>query len=213
MPREPLLLIANEFFDALPVRQFVRVENTWRERVVGLDDSGRLAFGIGAGVLDSGLAAQEGAIFEVRPAAEAIVAEIAQRIAQANGAALIIDYGHAKTATGDTLQAVRGHRFADPLATPGAADLTAHVDFAALARSAVAEGAAAHGPMPQGEFLTALGLLQRAGKLSANADQAARASLDAAIERLAGADAMGTLFKVFALTRPGVAPPPFPATP
>jgi NADH dehydrogenase [ubiquinone] 1 alpha subcomplex assembly factor 7 len=211
VPAGPLLLVANEFFDALPIRQFVRSNNTWRERVVGLDDSGKLAFGIGPGTLNSGPDAPEGAIFEVRPAAEAIVGEIARRIIGANGAALIFDYGHAETAPGDTLQAVRGHRFADPLAAPGASDLTAHVDFAALARSAAAEGAAVHGPVPQGEFLTALGLLARAERLSANSDAAGRAALDAAVERLAGPAAMGNLFKAFALTRPGVAPPPFPA--
>ncbi len=211
VPAGPLLLVANEFFDALPIRQFVRSNNAWRERVVGLDDSGKLAFGIGPGTLNSGPYAPESAIFEVRPAAEAIVGEIARRIIGANGAALIFDYGHAETAVGDTLQAVRGHRFADPLAAPGASDLTAHVDFAALARSAAAEGAAVHGPMPQGEFLMALGLLARAERLSANSDAAGRAALDAAVERLAGPAAMGNLFKAFALTRPGVAPPPFPA--
>ncbi len=211
VPAGPFLLIANEFFDALPIRQFVGSDNAWRERVVGLDDSGKLVFGIGTGTLDSPPDAPEGAIFEVRPAAEATAAEIARRIVESNGAALIFDYGHAETAAGDTLQAVRGHRFADPLAAPGAADLTAHVDFAALGRSAAAEGAAVHGPMPQGEFLTALGLLARAERLGANADSAGRAALDAAVERLAGPAAMGTLFKAFSLTRPGVAPPPFPA--
>ena len=137
----PLLLVANEFFDALPMRQFVRADGAWRERVVGIDESGALAFGIGPGVLEQGPAAPEGSIFEVRPSADAIAAEIARRIVEDNGAALFVDYGHAETAAGDTLQAVSGHRFADPLAAPGEADLTAHVDFAALVRSAAAEGA------------------------------------------------------------------------
>ncbi len=209
VPRGPLLLVANEFFDALPVRQFVRAEGAWRERVVGLDGSGRLAFGIGPGVLGEGPDAPDGAIFEIRPAADAIVAEIARRIAEENGAALIVDYGHAETGMGDTLQAVSGHRYVDPLAAPGEADLTAHVDFAALGRGAAAGGAAVHGPIPQGEFLTALGLFHRMEKLGANADATGRAALSAAVERLTGSAAMGTLFKALAVTRPGVAPPPF----
>ncbi len=209
VPRGPLLLVANEFFDALPVRQFVRAEGAWRERVVGLNDAGGLVFGIGPGVLDAGPGAPEGAIFEVRPAADAIMAEIARRIVDENGAALIVDYGHAETGLGDTLQAVSNHHYADPLAAPGEADLTAHVDFAALARGAAAEGAAAHGPIPQGEFLIALGLLQRAEMLGANAGAGGRAALSAAVERLTGSAAMGTLFKVVALTRRSLAPPPF----
>lgn len=209
VPQGPFLLVANEFFDALPVRQFVRVEGTWRERAVGFDEAGTLAFGIGPSVLDGGPDAPDGSIFEVRPAADAVVAEIARRIATENGAALIVDYGHAETAVGDTLQAVRGHDFADPLAASGEADLTAHVDFAALKQSAAKEGAAAHGPLSQGEFLTALGLLERVEKLGTNADAATRASLRAAVERLAGPDAMGTLFKALALTRSGIALPPF----
>ncbi len=212
VPQGPLLLVANEFFDALPVRQFVRVEGTWRERVVGLDETGKLTFGIGPSAIEGGPAAPDGAVFELRPAADAVVAEIARRIATENGAALIVDYGHAETTIGDTLQAVHGHDYADALATPGEADLTAHVDYAALSRSAAREGASAHGPIPQGEFLTALGLMERAEKLGANADAPTRASFRAAAERLAGPDAMGTLFKALALTRRGHVPPPFRAS-
>jgi SAM-dependent MidA family methyltransferase len=208
VPPGPLLLVANEFFDALPVRQFVRAEGRWRERVIGLDGE-RLAFGLGPGVLEDGPDAPEGAIFEVSPTADALIGEIARRIVTEDGAALIVDYGHGETAIGETLQAVRGHSYADPLDAPGEADLTAHVDFAALARRARAEGAAVHGPITQGEFLLKLGLLERAGRLGAGADEAARASLRAAVERLAGPGEMGTLFKAMAITRPGVTPPPF----
>jgi SAM-dependent MidA family methyltransferase len=208
VPEGPLFLVANEFFDALPVRQFVRAEGLWRERVVGLAE-GQLAFGLGPGVLADGPDAPEGAIFEVSPAADALIGKIARRIVEENGAALIIDYGHTESAIGETLQAVRGHAYADPLDAPGEADLTAHVDFAALARRARAEGAAVHGPITQGEFLLKLGLLERAGSLGADADEAARASLRAAVERLAGPGEMGTLFKAIAITRPGVTPPPF----
>ena len=213
VPEGPLVLVANEFFDALPIRQFVRLDGMWRERAIGLDEAGRLAFGIGPGRLDRGPEAPEGAILEVSPARDALAAEIARRVVAFGGAALIIDYGHAETAPGDTLQAMRGHAFADPLAAPGEADLTAHVDFAALARRARAEGAAVHGPITQGEYLLALGLLERAGRLGADKSEAEQEALRAAVERLAGPAQMGTLFKVLAITRPGVAPPPFaPAT-
>lgn len=208
VPDGHLLLVANEFFDALPIRQFVRSEGSWRERVVGLDGD-RLAFGLGPGRLDSGMDAAEGAILEICPAADALIAEIAQRIARNGVAALVIDYGHAKSAPGETLQAVRRHAFADPLDAPGEADLTAHVDFAALARRARGEGAAVHGPIPQGEFLLGLGLLERAGQLGAAADGAARDALAAAVERLAGPEQMGALFKAMAIARPGLTPPPF----
>jgi SAM-dependent MidA family methyltransferase len=212
VPAGPMLIVANEFFDALPIRQFVRSENAWRERVVGLDASGRLIFGIGPGRLDVQLAAPEGAIREISPAADALMLEISRRVVADNGAALIVDYGHAESSFGETLQAVRGHAFADPLEAPGEADLTAHVDFAALARRAGAEGAAVHGPMPQGDFLIALGLRERARRLGAHAGAATRVSLAAAIERLAGPGQMGALFKVLAMTRPGLHPPPFAST-
>jgi len=210
VPRGPLLLIANEFLDALPIRQYVRTSGEWRERVVGLDDRGRLGFGIGAGRLDSvSEAGIDGDVLENHPAADALSAEIAKRIVEDGGAALVIDYGYQGPAFGDTLQAIRGHEFADALASPGEADLTAHVDFSALARRANAEGAAVHGPMDQGSFLVALGLLERAGRLGAKADQETRETLRLAVERLAAPDQMGTLFKAMAITKPGTAPPPF----
>lgn len=208
-PARPVFVVANEFFDALPVRQFVRRNGEWRERVVGLGEDARLAFGVGAARLDDGPAAREGAILELRPAGVALMAEIARRIVADGGAALVIDYGHAETALGDTLQAVRRHAYADPLEAPGEADLTAHVDFAALARAARAEGAATHGPMPQGAFLTALGMSARAERLAAAADDDTRVSIAAALRRLTAADEMGTLFKVLAVTPQGVVPPPF----
>ena len=145
VPTGALLLVANEFFDALPIRQFLRVDDVWRERVVGLDAAGELAFGIGAGMIENLKREPEAALsihsdatefLEVRPAAEAIVGEIAGRIARDGGAALIVDYGYVHGGPGgDTLQAVRKHAFADPLSAPGEVDLTAHVDFAAIATS------------------------------------------------------------------------------
>ncbi len=209
VPEGPTLLVANEFFDALPIRQFVREREAWRERMVGLDEAGRLAFGIGPGTIETPLAAPDGAILEFSPAATAVMQAVAERIARHGSAALVVDYGHAATAPGDTLQAVRSHAYADPLDAPGDADLTAHVDFQALAAAAQAGGAAFHGPVTQGRFLLDLGLLERAGQLGAAQDEAAREAIRAAVERLAGADAMGELFKVMAVTPHGVAPPPF----
>jgi len=209
VPRGPLLLVANEFFDALPVRQFMRAEGAWCERVVGLDARGRLAFGLGRGQLDGGPDAPANSVIEHRPAADALMTEIGERIAEHGGTALVVDYGYVTAAFGETLQAVRGHRFADPLESPGETDLTAHVDFAALACAARAAGAAAHGPMPQGEFLMALGLVARAEKLAAGGGDAARTALAAAVRRLTHPDEMGTLFKVLAVTQDGICPPPF----
>jgi SAM-dependent MidA family methyltransferase len=202
-------LVANEFFDALPVHQFIRAAGVWRERAVGILPNGALGFGIGPGVLENGPDAPDGSIMETSPMREAMMAEIGLRIADKSGAALIIDYGHAATATGDSLQAVRAHAFADPLAAPGEADITAHVDFAALARSAAGAGAAVHGLIEQGEFLLQCGLLERAGRLGAAADEAERNALREAVQRLAGRQQMGSLFKVLAVTQPGIAPPPF----
>lgn len=208
IPPSPVMVVANEFFDALPIRQFVRLD-VWRERAIGLDAKGRLGFGIGPGVLAEAPDAPKGSIVEICPAAEAIVDEIATRIADHGGTALIVDYGYVQSGPGDTLQALRGHSYTDPLERPGEADLTAHVDFSALARRAVSAGVAAHGPMPQGAFLTSLGLEERAARLGADADMAQKDDLRAAVDRLTGPKAMGTLFKVLALTPRGVVPAPF----
>ena len=208
------LAVANEFFDALPVRQFVRTDTAWQERVVGLDADGRLAFGLGPGALAACelpprlREAAAGSILEVSPASIAVMQTLAGRIGRDGGVALVIDYGHAETGLGETLQAVARHAYADPLEAPGEADLTAHVDFSALARAARSGGAAAHGPVGQGAFLSALGLAQRAERLSRDADAATRAAISAAAERLAAPTQMGTLFKVLAVTPRGVTPPP-----
>ncbi|MEM8752342.1 MAG: SAM-dependent methyltransferase, partial [Pseudomonadota bacterium] len=157
-PAGPTILIANEFFDALPIRQFVMAGGMWRERVVGLDGD-RLVYGLKTAPLPFG-PAPEGAVREVCPLLATIGTEIAARIAVRGGAAIVVDYGYAEpTAAGaDTFQAVRGHAYADPLERPGEADLTAHVDFSALARAARMGGAAAAGPVEQGALLAALGI-------------------------------------------------------
>jgi NADH dehydrogenase [ubiquinone] 1 alpha subcomplex assembly factor 7 len=205
----PLIVIANEFLDALPVRQLVRRGGTWRERCVGIDQHGRFAFVEGAVVSGDSLpGAPEGAILEMRPGLTLLLAALAARARHAPFAALFIDYGHAESSIGDTLQAVRRHRYADPLADPGEADLTAHVDFAALKRDAEARGLRTYGPMPQGEFLLRLGLLERRARLLETAHPEQRELVASSTTRLADPSQMGVLFKVLALTSDGLAPPP-----
>ena len=202
LPPGPLLLLANEFLDALPIRQFVRRGAGWAERYV--------AHGAFVEQPAAPLArtATEGEVVEVDAAATDLVAAVAQRIAAEGGAALFIDYGPATSAPGDSLQALRGGTQADPLADPGSADLTAHVDFAALAHAARAAGATVHGPLPQGIFLARLGLFQRTGALARTQQPAVAARLLDTAKRLAEPDQMGRLFKVLAVCHPGL---PIPA--
>ena len=204
LPDLATIVVANEFFDALPVRQFMREAGAWRERCVGLDDDAFVFVAAPTTAPAAALPAMRealapGTIVERRPAAEAIVAAIARRIVARGGRALLIDYGHGGGA-GDTLQALRDGRPASPLEAPGEADLTAHVDFAALAVAARESGAEAWGPLPQGRFLRALGIERRAEILAA-ARPDRRATIGAALHRLIGAAEMGTLFKALAITR------------
>jgi SAM-dependent MidA family methyltransferase len=210
----PLILVANEFFDALPVHQYARTKEGWAERMVGLGPTGSLAFGLMPLGMPRGLpkahrSAPIDAVWESSPAREAVAAEIGERIATHGGAALIIDYGHKGPGLGDTLQAVKDHGFDPPLAHPGEADITAHVDFTALATAAEAVGAKAKPLLTQGGFLRALGLTARAERLSAGKDETQRAAIAAAAERLSGHDAMGSLFKVLCLAAPGLSLAPF----
>ena len=207
VPEGPAIVIANEFFDALPVHQAVKAPDGWHVRMVGLTDD-RLAFAASPDpmpgferVLPEALrAAPDGAIYEWRD--DHVAAGLAERLVREGGAALIIDYGHTMSAAGDTLQAVRGHRFADPLAEPGLADLTAHVDFAALARAAERAGARTHGPVTQSAFLHRLGIVERAERLKAGATTLQVVGIEAALDRLVGREAMGDLFKVLAIADP-----------
>ena len=216
VPALPLVIVGNELFDALPARQFVRTAQGWRERMVGLDDDGALRFMAGMAGIDPALLppdaadAPEGAIFEIAPAREALMAGISARIARDGGAALFIDYGHLVPGLGDTLQAVRSHAYDDVLAHSGEADLTSHVDFFALARIAAAHGLEAQ-TTTQGQFLIGLGLVERAGALGATAGEETRERLRGEVERLAGPNAMGRLFKVLCVTRKGTTLPPFAA--
>lgn len=208
LPEGPLLLVANEFLDALPIRQFVRGGDGWHERCVTLDGGGALRFALAAAPDDDAPIpaalrdAAPGSLCEVRPAAEALAAALGARLTAQGGAALFIDYGHAASACGDTLQAVRGHRRHDVLADPGEADLTAHVDFAAVACAAAAAGARAWGPVTQGAFLAAIGLAARAAALTRRATPAQAAAIAAACRRLIDPAEMGTLFKALALAHP-----------
>lgn len=207
LARRPLFAVGNEIFDALPFRQIVRTGDRWRERVVDLDGEGRFRFAAGATVVpDAALPeevrnAREGSIFETAPAREAMMSAIAERIAVDGGAAIFFDYGHLAPGIGDTFQAVRRHRSEDVFASPGEADLTSHVDFAALATVARGHGLDAR-LTTQGEFLLGMGLLERAGRLGHAADDAAREKIVADVERLAGPEQMGNLFKVLTIRPP-----------
>jgi NADH dehydrogenase [ubiquinone] 1 alpha subcomplex assembly factor 7 len=212
----PLFLIANEFFDALPAHQFMRSERGWHERMVAAKGDA-LSFALAPDPVPAAFApahlrdAPVGAIFEMSPASRAIAQEIGRRLAEkSGGVALILDYGHAASGLGDTFQAVKAQRYADPLAEPGEADLTFHVDFAVLAGAAKQEGARVFGPITQAAFLESLGIRARGQRLKAAAPGHASA-LESAIDRLTGAEQMGTLFKVLALAAPDT--PPLPGFP
>ncbi|WP_233503423.1 class I SAM-dependent methyltransferase [Sphingomonas psychrotolerans] len=202
----PLLVVANEFFDALPIRQLVATGEGWRERLVACQDTLFLPV-VGDRSFDmiiprDLLHADPGSILETSPASVAILRNLAARLLTQGGAALIIDYGYEGPAIGDTLQAVRGHAYANPFEHPGEADLTAHVDFATLKEAAELEGLIVHGPVTQGAFLKALGIEPRAEALTrASPDRAEALAMDR--DRLIDPEQMGELFKVIALTAPG----------
>ena len=214
-----LLLTANEFFDAVPIRQFVKTQTGFRERLVGVDGDGNLTFTSGAGSLDPALlpsahqTAPAGTIAEVAPARAAIMQMLSDRLFDGGGTALIIDYGHLAAGFGDTLQAVYKHAFDPPLAHPGEADLTSHVDFAALADVAQSRSTSVNGMTTQGDFLLRLGLVERAGALGRGKTQAEQDAIRIAVERLAGngPNQMGELFKVMAVSSPAVTLAPFEA--
>jgi NADH dehydrogenase [ubiquinone] 1 alpha subcomplex assembly factor 7 len=201
----PILLVANEFLDALPLRQLVRTTEGWREVMVASDGE-RFVCIPGARPMDAALpetrrGEAEGALIETSPAQAAIVYEVAGRLAQQGGAALFIDYGHAEARTGSTFQAVSRHRKVDPFEAPGEADLTAHVDFAMLAQVAQSRGCRWLGTVNQGDWLRALGIEGRAEALSEFAPQH-REALHSAMHRLVDAEQMGDLFKVMGLAAP-----------
>ncbi len=212
-----LFILANEFLDAMPIHQFQLTDEGWRERLVGLDEGGSLAFTLSdkspAETIELILRARSdtvGKMAEVCPAVVGQISQCALALAARGGLALFIDYGHTKSAAGETLQALKGHEYVSPLSQPGEADLTAHVDFEAVARAAMMRGAHAFGPLGQGEFLTRIGITQRAERLS-SANPGHAEAIAEALDRLVGEKRMGTLFKVMALAPSGTTPPGFEA--
>jgi NADH dehydrogenase [ubiquinone] 1 alpha subcomplex assembly factor 7 len=213
VPAGPAVILANEYFDVLPVHQAVKREGGWHERTVELAYDGELNFGVSADpiprfeILVPPLvrAAPVGAVFEWRPDSEMM--KIASRVRDEGGAALVIDYGHLRSEAGDTFQAIARHSFADPLKNPGQADITAHVDFQALGRAAEDVGARVHGPVTQGEFLKRLGIETRALTLMSKAGPEVSEDVSAALKRLvdSGDGGMGSLFKVIGIADPAIA--------
>jgi SAM-dependent MidA family methyltransferase len=203
---DPLLIVANEFFDALPIYQLVKAQDGWRERRVACQDviflpvAGKLApDGIVPGSLRD---APPGSIIETSPASVAVARALAERVVRHGGAALLIDYGYEGPAIGETLQAVKGHGHVNPFEAPGEHDLTAHVDFTALGAIAALAGARLHGPVSQGDFLGRLGVAERTAMLArANPDNGE--ALAAAFRRLTSPAEMGSLFRAMAVVSPG----------
>lgn len=213
VPEGPSLIVANEFFDALPIHQFEKHDGKWCERRLHADAHALkpvlTAAGPMFGLSEAALhASPEGSILEVCPSGLSTAGNIAERLFAHGGAAIIIDYGYRKSAIGDTFQALKAHKYCDPLATPGTADLTAHVNFEQLAKAAKSKGAASYGCAAQGPFLMALGLGERAQQLAAGTDNEGQSRILSELKRLTDPDEMGTLFKVLALQDPNLAPPP-----
>jgi len=204
LPPGPALILANEFLDALPIRQFVRRGDDWRERFV---QAGAFVEATAEPAPPLPTEAPEGAVQEICEPARALAAALGARLASQGGAALFIDYGPARSGFGESLQALSAHRAADPLASPGSVDITAHVDFQAVAEAGRAAGAAVQGPVPQGLFLQALGLVTRAAMLARAAPAQAGHQLSAA-QRLVAPEGMGRLFKALALCHPALPPLP-----
>jgi len=211
VPAGPAIILANEFFDALPVHQAERRPSGWHERQIAVNAGGELAFTLSPEPLNdfksylpaSVAKAPIGQIFEWR--SDRWATDVALRMRE-GGVALVIDYGHATSSTGDTFQAVRSHRYASPLAMPGHTDLTAHVDFAALAQAATAAGARVHGPVEQGVLLKRIGIETRTRALQGAIPEDKRGAVEAELTRLVGAGAanMGTLFKAIAISAPHI---------
>ena len=204
----PFILIANEFLDALPIQQLQFEKTGWQQRMVGLDETGKFTFVFTPA--DSSLLAQipsylfgtarQGDVFEVAPERSRFMTLLCDALAARNGAALIIDYGHSAPGLGDSMQAMKNHGFVPVLDDPGNADITAHVDFSALADIARNAGCRVYGPVGQGAFLESLGIRQRAETLTAKADEKQTLDINTALQRLTASGQMGTLFKVMAVT-------------
>ena len=203
----PMILVGNEFLDALPIRQFQKAASGWMERYVTVDERGNFSFVLKPSDVSGAPAAQPGAIFETSPAVTAFTAKVAARLVKGGGAALLFDYGHRATAAGETLQALRQHNFCGLFDSPGQADLTAHVDFAAVAEAARTAGAAVYGAIEQGVWLNRLGIKLRGVQLAKGKSPDVAREIESGIRRLIEPDAMGALFKVIGLADPKLARP------
>ncbi|MEE2999331.1 MAG: SAM-dependent methyltransferase [Pseudomonadota bacterium] len=209
VPKGPLIIIANELFDVLPIRQFVKSANGWVERRVGCNGLGELAWVsdqsrlISRNLVPPNLARTKlGSIFELTQSGIDLISNITKSIVKFGGAALVIDYGHIKSAVGDTLQAVKNHSYSNILGDPGKADISAHVDFECLAKKAIAMGGVICGPVTQRDFLLSLGIEVRATQLKNFASTRQKSDVLMGLNRLIGADEMGNLFKVMAVIHP-----------
>ncbi|MGI9351763.1 MAG: class I SAM-dependent methyltransferase [Rhizobiaceae bacterium] len=206
LPELPTIVIANEFLDVLPIRQYVKSGNNWCENCIGIDKEGNLTWVLGSGsihqqFLPNGHETEpEGAVFETSTVRESFIGELADFIGDVSGAALFIDYGHLEPGFGDTFQALQDHTYVNPLSNPGHCDLTSHVDFAALVRCLENTNLEVHPAVTQGEFLLSMGLLERAGSLGMGKSETVQANLKSEAERLALPDQMGNLFKVMAFS-------------
>ncbi len=196
LPPLPLIAVANEFFDAMPVHQYIKTLQGWRERLVGIE-GGKFVFVHGGEPvplpLPDGLS-----FYEISPQAVGFAQDVARAVAQHGGGALIVDYGYAQPAGHDTLQAVLRHAAAPVLESPGEIDITAHVDFAALRLAAEKQGAKASRIVTQGEFLRAMGIELRAAQLKRSASDIQAQDIDSGLRRLTDSSQMGVLFKALA---------------
>lgn len=211
----PILMVANEFFDALPIRQFIKKDGTWHERLIGLEGDKR-QYGLSPTPLHTELIpdqmkdSSDGAIFEQSLLSQDVISTISDKLQNRSGALLAIDYGYTQTQIGDTFQAIENHQFADPLANPGKADLTAHVDFESLAKAATHTTGTDQNTLTQAAFLKAMGIVERTESLKAkNPDHAANLETD--LNRLIGDTEMGSLFKCLCISSEGLNPYPFAA--
>ncbi len=212
LPESPLLVVANEFFDALPIHQMVKTPEGWREKMVALDEKGALVFALSSlptlatGMIPPAFGMREGAVAELRPAAATIIEELTARIVNYGGMMLVTDYGTFEPEGRETLQAVKNHSYHNPLQDIGQADITAHVDFSALRSVAERAGATVYDHITQGEFLLGMGIETRAGMLSRNATAEQKKDIASALSRLTSPQEMDNLFKCLCVT-----PPHYPA--
>jgi SAM-dependent MidA family methyltransferase len=210
LPEQPLGIIANELFDAIAIRQFEKSQDGWIERCIAIDDQNELCFTLGTAKLDEAIVpdrtAPLGSIFEYSPVREAFMQTLAQRIALDGGFGLFIDYGHAKSGFGDTLQGLKAHEFANVLDAIGETDITSHVDFEALSLSTKSAGAKAYPVLEQGEFLSRIGIKERAERLMKSATEQSQ-NISSSLKRLIDPEQMGILFKVLGISHPDIVLP------